>query len=121
MAAIRDAVSLLPRVVRTLDGIQTGVDVMGDEVHRMRLGVDQMAVEVQSMSASVAPLDAQLEKVATRIDNLEPRLEDLSLALHPMRRASGKLGRRRADDALNGADQTESGENVSQAEGSPDS
>ncbi|MDQ3572680.1 MAG: hypothetical protein M3383_07465 [Actinomycetota bacterium] len=134
MATIRDAVSLLPNVLRTLDGIHDGVREMGDEVHRMRLGVDEMAVEVKAMKTGVEPLDAQLEKVAANIDNLEPRLEDLSLALHPMRRATGKLGRRRvrtAEGAVIELDesgigelsegQTEPGENVSHADGSPDS
>ena len=71
---------------------------------------------------------AHLDVVAARVEALEPRLEDLSLAIHPLRRATGRLGRRRAangelpdeeaaEEAAEDA-QTSSGENVSQDAGS---
>ena len=120
MGAIRDSVALLPQVAETLAEIQQGVKVMGDEVHTMRKGVDALGVEVKGMRAAVDPMVDHLDLVAARIEGLEPRLEDLSLAIHPLRRATGKLGRRRAanGDAAVDEDQTSSGENVSQAAGS---
>jgi hypothetical protein len=75
-----------------------------------------------------------MDVVAARIEALEPRLEDLSLALHPMRRLTrrrGANGDSEAEDAV--ADEAEtqaevadelaqmdSGENVSQSDGSPE-
>lgn len=125
MTTIRDSVALLPDIARTLAEIEEGVNFMGREVHTMRKGVDALGVEVRGMRESVEPMVSHLDIVAERIERLEPKLEEVSLAIHPLRRASGKLGRRRA---VNGdvpdaaterpADQTSSGENVSQAEGS---
>ena len=119
MRAIRDSVALLPQVAETLSEIHEGVRFMGDEVHTMRKGVDELGVEVKGMRAAVDPMVDHLDLVAARIEGLEPRLEDLSLAIHPLRRATGKLGRRRA---ANGEpvleDQTSSGENESQDAGS---
>jgi hypothetical protein len=93
---------------------------MADEVHTMRKGVDAMGVEVEGMRTAVDPMVAHLDAVAVRVEALEPRLEDLSLAIHPLRRATGKLGRRRAANGEGPieADQTSSGENVSQDAGS---
>lgn len=122
MGAIRDSVALLPQVAETLAEIQDGVKFMGEEVETMRKGVDELGVEVKGMRTAVDPMVAHLDLVAARIEGLEPRLEDLSLAIHPLRRATGKLGRRRAanGDAAVDEDQTSSGENVSQAAGSAD-
>ena len=117
MRSIRDSVALLPEVAATLAEIRDGLKVMGEEVHTMRRGVDELGVEVKGMRAGLVE---HLDLVAARVEALEPRLEDLSLAIHPLRRATGKLGRRRAangdlpDDDL----QTSSGENVSQEAGS---
>ncbi len=120
MGEIRDSLALLPRVADTLAEIQEGVRFMADEVHTMRKGVDDMGVEVKGMRTAVDPMVAHLDAVALRVEALEPRLEDLSLAIHPFRRATGKLGRRRAangEDPIEG-DQASSGENVSQDAGS---
>ena len=120
MRTIRDSVALLPQVAETLAEIQQGVRFMGDEVHTMRKGVDELGVEVKGMRAAVDPMVEHLDLVAARIEGLEPRLEDLSLAIHPLRRATGRLGRRRGanGDAALDSDQTSSGENVSQDAGS---
>lgn len=120
MWAIRDSVALLPQVAETLADIQEGVRFMGEEVHTMRKGVDELGVEVKGMRAAVDPMVEHLDGVAARIEGLEPRLEDLSLAIHPLRRATGRLGRRRSanGDAGLDSDQTSSGENVSQDAGS---
>ncbi len=120
MRAIRDSVALLPQVAETLADIQKGVKFMGEEVHTMRKGVDDLGVEVMGMRAAVDPMVDHLDGVAARIEGLEPRLEDLSLAIHPLRRATGRLGRRRSanGDADLDPDQTSSGENVSQDAGS---
>lgn len=126
MGTIRDSVALLPRVAETLDEIREGVKIMGDEVHRMRTGVDELQGEVKGMRRAVDPLVEHLDIVAARVEELEPRLEDLSLAIHPLRRATGRLGRRRtANGEADGdgavaqeGDQTSSGESVSQEPGS---
>jgi hypothetical protein len=124
---IRDSVALLPDLLEKLEGIEEGVRFMADEVHKMRLGVDSLGGEVEGVRTAVAPLVPHMDRVAERVERLEPRLEDLSLALHPFRRAGSKFSRQRLANGLaeevhlDATDQTESGENVSQAEGSPDS
>jgi uncharacterized protein YoxC len=117
MRAIRDSVALLPQVAETLARIEDGVKYMSDEVHLMRTGVDELRVEVKGMRGAVEPMVTHLDLVAERVQGLEPQLEDLSLAIHPLRRATGKLARRRAANG-DGSDQTSSGENVSQEAGS---
>ena len=116
MRTIRDSVSLLPEVAETLGEIQAGVQRMGDEVHLMRVGVDDLRVEVRGVQTAVEPLSDHLDLVAAGIARLEPKLDEMSLAIHPLRRATGRLTRPRrgSEDA-----QTSSGENVSQADGSP--
>ena len=116
MRTIRDSVALLPAVAETLGRIEEGVRFMGDEVHTMRKGVDSLGVEVRGMRESVEPIVAHLDIVAARIERLEPKLDEVSLAIHPLRRATGRLSRR---NSVAAADQTDSGENVSQADGSP--
>lgn len=129
-----ESVSILPEVARTLEEIREATVSMGDEVHRMRMGVDDLGDEVKGMRAAVEPLVPHMDVVAARIEALDPRLEDLSLALHPMRRLTrrrGVNGEIAAEDAL--ADEaaaraaladklahTDSGENVSQSDGSPE-
>ena len=130
-----DSVSILPQVAVTLEEIRDATVGMADEVHRMRVGVDSLGEEVDGMRAAVEPLVPHMDVVAARIEALEPRLEDLSLALHPMRRLTRRRGANGdstaaeaiADEAETQAAvadevaQMESGENVSQADGSPDS
>ena len=130
-----ESVSILPQVAATLEEIREATLGMADEVHRMRVGVDSLGEEVDGMRAAVEPLVPHMDVVAARIEALEPRLEDLSLALHPMRRLTrrrGANGDSTVEDAIAGeaeaqaavADevaQMESGENVSQSDGSPDS
>lgn len=127
MKVMRDSVAILPEVATTLEEIRKATVSMGEEVHRMRVGVDTLAEEVDGMRAAVEPLVPHMDIVAARIEALEPRLEDLSLALHPMRRATGKLGRRRAANGdvpvelgTDEVAQIDSGENVSQSDGSPE-
>lgn len=99
IATIRDSVALLPEVAETLTEIRKGVEFMGKEVHAMRKGVDQLDVEVAGMRRAVEPLVSHMDLVAARVEALDPRLEDLSLALHPLRRASSFSRRRAGDDA----------------------
>jgi uncharacterized membrane protein YccC len=134
LKVMRDSVAILPQVAETLEEIRDGVGSMTDEVHRMRVGVDKLGEEVDGMRAAVEPLVPHMDVVAARIEALEPRLEDLSLALHPMRRLTrrrGTNGDAVAEDAAaeiaeaeaDLADvtaQTDSGENVSQSDGSPE-
>jgi hypothetical protein len=89
----------------------------------MRTGVDDLRVEVKGMRGSVEPMVAHLDIVAARVKALEPRLEEMSLAIHPLRRATGRLTRRRNGEPeadLDREPQTSSGENVSQDAGSPE-
>jgi hypothetical protein len=129
-----DSVSILPEVAKSLEEIREATIGMADEVHRMRVGVDNLGVEVDGMRAAVEPLVPHMDVVAARIEALEPRLEDLSLALHPMRRLTRRRGANGdvtpedvvADEAATqagiaeGIAQTDSGENVSQSDGSPE-
>lgn len=130
LKVMRDSLTVLPDVAKSLGEIERLTKFMSDEVHTMRKGVDDLAVEVRSLSGSLEPLVPHIDLLVTGVEALEPRLEDLSLAIHPLRRATGKLGRRRAGngdpaevaEALEEIQsQTESGENVSQADGSADS
>ena len=125
MKVMRDSVAILPEVAKTLEKIHKATRSMADEVHLMRVGVDDLGEEVKGMRVAVEPLVSHLDHVAERIERLEPRLEDLSLALHPLRRATGKLGRARLANGQTVAEaeaeelaQTDSGENVSHADGS---
>ncbi len=127
LRSVRDSVALLPEVAKSLEEIRNATISMAEEVHLMRVGVDALGDEVDGMRKAVEPLVPHMDVVAERVERLEPRLEDLSLALHPMRRATGKLGRRRAangeideEPATDEAAQTDSGENVSQSDGSPE-
>ena len=123
MDELRKSLAVLPQVAETLAEIRKGVAYMADEVHTMRTGVDALGVEVQGMRGAVDPMVDHLDAVAAKVEALEPRLEDLSLAIHPLRRATGKLGRRRAangEPAELDEPQTSSGENVSQDAGSAD-
>lgn len=129
LPAIRDSVVVLPEVAASLANIEAAVQTMGEEVHRMRLGVDELTHEVKELQAG---LETHLDRVGDRVARLEPMLDEMSLAIHPLRRATGRLGRRgrgngeaqtdggapdsEVSDAP--ADQISSGENVSQAEGS---
>ncbi|CAN5627101.1 hypothetical protein BH10ACT11_BH10ACT11_19380 [soil metagenome] len=140
MLTIRDSIGLLPEVAKTLEEIRKGMDFMGSEVHRMRLGVDELTVEVAKMVDGVEPLEGKLVEVSGHIERLEPKLDELRDTLHPLRRVGKRMGRRRDDlgsaevengdgdldgellEPLTGElDQIESGEKVSQAEGSPES
>jgi uncharacterized protein YoxC len=138
MKVMRDSVAILPQVAETLDEIHRATRGMAEEVHLMRTGVDKLGEEVIGMRSAVEPLVPHMDVVAARIEALEPRLEDLSLALHPMRRLTSRSERRRGangdafpEDAVaeeleaeaTAADelaQTDSGENVSQSDGSPE-
>ena len=127
LKVMRDSVAILPEVAKTLEEIRSATVEMADEVHQMRMGVDGLGDEVKSMRTALEPMVSHLDVVAERVGALEPRLEDLSLALHPMRRATGKLGRRRAANGDAAAEtatgelaQIDSGENVSQSDGSPE-
>lgn len=134
LKAVVDSVAALPQVASTLEEIREATTGMADEVHRMRVGVDELGEEVRGMRSAVEPLVPHMDVVAARIEALEPRLEDLSLALHPMRRLTRRRGANGfsaeedavADEATgqaaiaDGIAQSDSGENVSQSDGSPE-
>ena len=134
MKTMRDSVAILPEVAATLEEIHKATVSMAEEVHLMRVGVDNLGEEVVGMRAAVEPLVPHMDVVAARIEALEPRLEDLSLALHPMRRLTRRRGTNGdvpdedavAEEAATQAAiadelaQMDSGENVSQSDGSPE-
>ena len=120
MNDLRASLAVLPDVATTLASIEKKTQFMAEEVHKMRTGVDALQDEVRGMRGAVDPMVEHLDGVAAQVEALGPRLEDMSLAIHPLRRATGKLGRRRAanGEAEVDVDQTSSGENVSQDAGS---
>ncbi len=138
LKVMRDSVAILPQVAESLEEIQRQTKFMAEEVHLMRTGVDSLGEEVKGMRSAVEPLVPHMDVVAARIEALEPRLEDLSLALHPMRRLTSRSERRRGPNGDSAPEdaavekreaeaavadelaQTDSGENVSQSDGSPE-
>ena len=82
--AIAEGMAVLPALLTTLQGIERRVDMLDDEVHKMRTGVDGMSGDVDSMKGSLA--------------RVEPHLEDVSRITHPLRRLNDRA-RRRGPDA----------------------
>jgi hypothetical protein len=81
---IAEQMATLPKLLGALTAIEAKVEVLNDEVHRMRTRVDSMADDVVEVRAG--------------IDKVEPHLEDMSKVAHPLRRI-GARGRRREPDA----------------------
>jgi hypothetical protein len=80
---IAEQMATLPKLLGALTAIEAKVEVLNDEVHRMRTRVDSMADDVG--------------EVREGIDKVEPHLEDMSKMVHPLRRIGGRARRRGPD------------------------
>jgi hypothetical protein len=80
LRSIAEGVAVLPRLLTSLEGIQTKVESLDDEVKQMR-------VAVESMGGDVGELQQGIER-------LEPHLEDVSKVAHPLRRIGARTRRR---------------------------
>ena len=83
LRTIADGMAVLPRLLTTLNGIQTKVDSLDDEVRRMRSAVEGMGGDVGELREG--------------IERLEPHLEDVTRVAHPLRRL-GDRRRSRAEE-----------------------
>jgi hypothetical protein len=81
---IAEGMAVLPKLLVSLDGIQTKVDSLDDEVKKMRAAVESMGGDVGEMQGS--------------LERVEPHLEEVSKVVHPLRRINDRRGRGR--DAL---------------------
>jgi uncharacterized protein YoxC len=78
---IAEGMATLPKLLGALNQIESKVEILNEEVHRMRTRVDGMADDVG--------------EVRVGIDRVEPHLEDIGKVVHPLRR----IRRREADPA----------------------
>ena len=81
---IAEHMAVLPKLLVSLDGIQTKVDSLDDEVKKMRAAVESMGGDVGEMQGS--------------LERVEPHLDEMSKVVHPLRRINDRRGRGR--DAL---------------------
>lgn len=79
LRAIAEGMAVLPKLLVSLDRINTRVDSLDDEVKRMRAAVETMGGDVGELRGS--------------IDRLEPHLEDVSRVAHPLRRLGDRTRR----------------------------
>lgn len=77
---IAEGMATLPKLLGALNAIESKVEVLNDEVHKMRSRVDTMADDVG--------------EVREGIDRVEPHLEDMTKVVHPLRRIGDKARRR---------------------------
>jgi hypothetical protein len=77
---IAEGMAVLPRLLVTLDGIQSKVETLDEEVRKMRASVESMGGDVSELKGGIS--------------RLEPHLEDVSKVAHPLRRI-GERARRR--------------------------
>jgi hypothetical protein len=80
---IAEGMATLPKMLGALNAIEQKVDLLNDEVHRMRTRVDGMSDDVE---------DAR--DVLSRV---EPHLEDIGKVIHPLRRIGGRTRRQEPD------------------------
>ena len=73
---IAEGMATLPKLLGALNAIEAKVEVLNDEVHKMRTRVDSMAEDVGEARGA--------------LDRVEPHLEDLGKVVHPLRRISGR-------------------------------
>jgi methyl-accepting chemotaxis protein len=83
---IADGMGHLPEIAATLAQIDARVEVLNNEVRRMRAGVEDMGGDVTELKES--------------IERVEPHVEDVNRVAHPLRRIGDRaMGRRRTDDS----------------------
>ncbi|GEM_PF-4516567 len=107
LGVVRDAVSLLPRLLQELRAIHQAVEELNAEVRLMREGVERIHAETRVVGEAVSPLDERLNEVGVAVARLEPKIAEVSDAIHPLRRATGLLTRRNSRDANGRAAQAE--------------
>jgi hypothetical protein len=84
LRTIAEGMATLPKLLVSLEAIQTRVDSLDAEVKQMRSAVESMGGDVHGLGES--------------IDRLEPHLEDVTRVAHPLRRLNPR-SRRRPDGA----------------------
>jgi len=77
---IAEGMTVLPKLLLTLDRIQDKVESLDDEVKKMRASVDSMGGDVAELQGGIS--------------RLEPHLEDVSKVAHPLRRIGDRARRR---------------------------
>ena len=80
LRSIAEGVAVLPRLLVSLEGIQSKVESLDDEVRQMRAAVEGMGGDVSQLQQG--------------IERLEPHLEDVSKVAHPLRRIGERTRRR---------------------------
>ena len=88
--AIADGMAVLPRLLGALNAIESRVDTLNEEVVQMRAGVESMGGDVAEMRDAV--------------QRVEPHLEEVSRAVHPLRRITGRTRRQERHEP--GGDET---------------
>jgi hypothetical protein len=88
LRSIARSVSVLPDVGRALGTIQQRVESLDDEVRRMRQAVERIDGDVVAMQDSLKDELSQTREGVLRLEG------ELSRAVHPLRRVTGRLSRR---------------------------
>ena len=90
--ALSSLVRELGTIVRNLETIAEAVVSLDREFKQMNKSVTEMRDEVKVMRAGVDPLNERLIEVRDRFERIEPALAEMSMTLHPLKRARRKLG-----------------------------
>lgn len=80
LRSIAEGIAVLPKLLVSLEGIQTRVESLDDEVKQMRAAVEGMGGDVSQLQQG--------------IERLEPHLEDVSRVAHPLKRIGSRRRRR---------------------------
>jgi len=80
LRAIAEGIAVLPKLLLSLEVIQTRVESLDDEVKQMRTAVEGMGGDVSELQQG--------------IERLEPHLEDVSRVAHPLKRIGNRTRRR---------------------------
>ncbi len=80
LRSIAEGIAVLPKLLISLEVIQTRVESLDDEVKQMRTAVEGMGGDVSQLQQG--------------IERLEPHLEDVSRVAHPLKRIGNRTRRR---------------------------
>jgi len=80
LRSIAEGIAVLPKLLVSLEVIQTRVESLDDEVKQMRTAVEGMGGDVSELQQG--------------IERLEPHLEDVSRVAHPLKRIGNRTRRR---------------------------
>jgi hypothetical protein len=83
--SIAEGMAVLPRLLDALNAIESRVDTLNDEVTQMRAAVERMGGDVSHVRGG--------------IERVEPHLEEVTRAVHPLRRLTGRARRQDRDAA----------------------